>query len=231
MKARPAIVNFSLACLVSCATLLTVLNVRQTFFTPVDSLTTPSDTIHDWRSYTTGGIRTSPASGQLLVITIFSDYECPFCKRLSPQIAKLQRRYGSRLAVIWRQYPAPAGHPFAMTAAAAAICAASENRFEQVHERLFNELTDSSSVALTSLALRAGITDSARFARCLRDANTKAPINRDINEGDRLGIRGTPTLLIDSLKFDGLPADLDKLVRYHMRVAESSSRRIASTAE
>ena len=181
--------------------------------------------VHDWRHPHFTSKRAAPGHYHL------SDYECPCCKRLSPQIAKLQRRYGSRLAVIWRQYPAPAGHPFAMTAAAAAICAASENRFEQVHERLFNELTDSSSVALTSLALRAGITDSARFARCLRDANTKAPINRDINEGDRLGIRGTPTLLIDSLKFDGLPADLDKLVRYHMRVAESSSRRIASTAE
>ncbi|HEY6080516.1 MAG TPA: thioredoxin domain-containing protein, partial [Polyangiaceae bacterium] len=54
-----------------------------------------------------------------VVIQVFSDFQCPFCKRVSPTLGELEQEFGGSLRIVWRHLPLPF-HPHAQLAAEAA---------------------------------------------------------------------------------------------------------------
>jgi protein-disulfide isomerase len=65
-----------------------------------------------------GPVRGSPNA--LVTIIEFSDFECPFCKRVQPTLQALRDKYGTKLRIVWRNEPLPF-HPAAEPAAEAAL--------------------------------------------------------------------------------------------------------------
>jgi hypothetical protein len=62
------------------------------------------------------------------------------------------------------------------------------------------------SVATTSfvgVARSAGANDTGKFAACMRDPASSAIVDSGVAAGRRLGIDGTPTLLVNGWKYDG----------------------------
>jgi protein-disulfide isomerase len=76
-----------------------------------------------------------------------------------------------------------------------------------MHELLFSHMRsyDLRRPTWGELAARAGIVDTVAFTTCLHDDGVLAEVRRDITDGARLGLRGTPLVLVDSLLFRGLP--------------------------
>lgn len=198
-----------------CAVALTATNVRRVFFPPRWALTLPDDTIQDWRSYASGGVSVGSAEPRVTIV-VFSDYQCPACRRLYLQIAQLRVRYPGALAVVWRQFPLQ-GHPFAALAARAAVCAEQQGRFEAMHALLFIKAESLQTFRWTGAALAAGVRDSTAFTECLDSRQAADAIERDVAAGRVLGVPGTPTILLDSLLFLGAPRDLSRLVRQQLR--------------
>ena len=85
----------------------------------------------------------APSKGRAdapLVMVVFSDFQCPFCKRVEPTLAELEKHYGKKLRVVWKNYPLPF-HPDAEPAAEAAMAADAQGKFWPMHDKLFENNT------------------------------------------------------------------------------------------
>jgi protein-disulfide isomerase len=111
-----------------------------------------------------------PAEGDVTVTTVlieFSDYECPFCRRHARTVQpELLRRFVSNAKVRLMFVNNPlAIHRNAPLMATAGICAHQQQRFWEMHDRLFmGEVIDKKESALR-VAEELGI-DMDRFALC-----------------------------------------------------------------
>ena len=150
-----------------------------------------------------------------ITVTEFSDFQCPYCRRLAKDLTLLRAKYAPQVRVSYRHYPIESRHPHARVAAAAAECSRSEGMFESMHDLLFAIGDSIGLVPWGNLAERAGMKDSARFLACMRDPAIAARIDVDIADGKRLSMRGTPLVMLNEWRTDGAPpfAVLDSVVR------------------
>jgi predicted DsbA family dithiol-disulfide isomerase/uncharacterized membrane protein len=126
-----------------------------------------------------------------VTIVAFTDFECPFCRKLHPVLDELVEEHPGRVRVVRKMKPL-AGHPGALPAAKAFVCAPEQAR-EALADHLYaaetHELTDKRLVALAD---KLGLGDRAAFAACLDTPATKAAIDRDVALFEKLGGRGLP---------------------------------------
>lgn len=177
--------------------------------------------VSDWRAYSLFGDRMGPANGRI-VITVFSDYQCPFCRSLAADLAAMRTQWPQDLVVVYRHFPL-SFHAHAREAAAAAICASSDGKFATLHDVLFHEQDALGDNSWGKFALMAGIKDTAGFRTCMAAPSTRAVITRDSVDGARLGVHGTPTFLLNEYRFTGSPG-IDTLRAFVSRELSRSPR-------
>lgn len=143
------------------------------------------------------GAATAPVT-----IVEFTDYECPFCRtHFDSTLEPLLARYGDRVRYAVKNYPIGSLHPRAFQAAEAAECAAEQGRFWPYHDRLFrSRVLD--RARLDTLARQTGL-DAARFARCVDSRAMSLRVQRDVADGNALGVGGTPSFFINGSKVEG----------------------------
>ena len=98
-------------------------------------------------------------------------------------------------------FPLPM-HSQAMKASEAALCAGDQERFWEMHDRLFANQNALSPEALLGHAEALGL-DTARFKECLDSEKHAAQIKTTIAEGQKVGITGTPGVLFGFIEADG----------------------------
>jgi protein-disulfide isomerase/uncharacterized membrane protein/peroxiredoxin len=136
----------------------------------------------------------------------FSDFQCPFCKRLAGSLHQLHEEYPDQVRVVFLQFPmdlacnaAPlkkSMHPEACAAAYAAICAGDQGKFVQAHDALFQEQGRLGEPLYASLPGRIGL-DGGRYDACRRDPATRERVLTDTKLGAKAGIDGTPNLVLN----------------------------------
>ena len=77
-----------------------------------------------------------PADAKLTLVE-YGDYECPHCGRAYPIVKAVQKRLGSRLRFVFRNFPLNNAHPHAQAAAEAAEAAAAQGKFWEMHDAIF----------------------------------------------------------------------------------------------
>ena len=171
----------------------------------------------DWGSYVRGGNRIGSATAHAVLVE-FADFECPACRALDKRLMAIRQKYPNDFAIVYRHYPL-AMHRFAEQAAVASECAAHEGRFTALHDSLFAHPDSIGLKSWRKFATGAGVRDSLAFDRCLSDSSVAARVESDRRAGDSLGVRGTPTVLINGVKFTGVPTtnQLDSLVQAALR--------------
>jgi protein-disulfide isomerase len=137
-------------------------------------------------------------------------------------LKEIRRRYPERVAIIFRYFPLPA-HQFATAAALAAECAAKQHAFEAYHNALFSSQELIGHRSWAEYARDAGVSDADAFGACLAASDVLGLVQRDRAAGKKLGVGGTPTLLINDLEVLGYPGP-DKLMAM-VRSALGTSRR------
>jgi protein-disulfide isomerase len=175
----------------------------------------------DWLTYSETGHRLGPENGRVVIVE-FSDFQCPACAMFEKRLADLRRRHPNDLKLIYRHFPLEK-HPFAAEAAHASECASSQGRFEAMHDALFAGRDSLGERSWSNFASAAGVGDLLKFEACMADSSAVAPVRRDVEAGKRLGIRGTPTLLLDGHRINGvLPLDtLDAMIQRALRDASA----------
>lgn len=133
-----------------------------------------------------------------VAIVEFTDYQCPFCKRLFddafPQIKKEYIDTG-KIKYIVRDFPLYSIHPQAAKAAEAASCAKDENKFWEYHDKLF---TSQQALQIEDLKRYAGELglNQAAFDTCLDSNKYTDKVKKDQTDGEKLGVRGTPASFV-----------------------------------
>ncbi len=150
-----------------------------------------------------------------VTIIEFSDYECPFCKRSYDNVfSKLEEEYISKgkVRVVFRDYPLPF-HKKAIPAAIAANCAGEQGKYWEVHNFLFENPSKLDAASVISSAAGIGL-DKAKFEACVKDKSKEKEIEKDVEDGQKYGVRGTPSYFI------GKTTDGDEITGTFIRGAQ-----------
>jgi len=152
-----------------------------------------------------------------VTILAFIDFECPFCQESYPIFQEVVERYGPAVRVIFKHLPVPQLHPHALSAHLAATCAREQNKFWPYYDQLFTNklLTDAALITeAQTLAL-----DVNRFQSCWRAKKYEKDIQQDLLDGAELGVRGTPTYIVNQIKLEGVvPKEIwDKVILIELR--------------
>ena len=146
-----------------------------------------------------------------VTIIEFSDYQCPFCGRAEGTVDEVMKEYGNKVRLVYRDFPLPM-HPLARPASEAANCANAQGKFWEYHAKLFANQTALAEDKLKEYAKDVGL-DAAKFDQCLKDKPFKAAIDKDVADGEKVGVNGTPAFFINGRMLSGaLPLDKFKEV-------------------
>jgi protein-disulfide isomerase len=201
-----------------CAVLISAVAIRRA--PTVAAARSLVETERDWANYAGGGHSMGEASAAVTIIE-FSDFQCPFCRRFATYRDSLQT-LGVDVRVVYRHFPIPT-HQFAAAAARASECAANQGRFEAMHNALFGRQDSIGVASWWRFAQDAGVADSTAFELCMRSSATIKTITDDSIAAAKLGVSGTPTLLIHDVRVNGAPT-FDSLLAYIRRAAQDGSR-------
>jgi len=136
-----------------------------------------------------------------VVMQIFSDFQCPFCKKAEEQLGQVSKAYGDKIKMVWRHKPLPMHKdaPLASEAAQEAYKQKGNTAFWAFHDRLFKEQGSSPEAiqrpALEKYAEEAGL-DMGKFKKALDTNSNKAFVDSESAVADRAGISGTPAFVI-----------------------------------
>ncbi|PYM41006.1 MAG: disulfide bond formation protein DsbA [Candidatus Rokuibacteriota bacterium] len=147
------------------------------------------------------GVDRHPSQGSdtaVLTLVEFSDYQCPFCglyvRETSSQIRRDYVETG-KLKYVFRNFPLEAIHGDAFKAAEAAHCAGEQGKYWEMHDRLFANQRALGGAQLPVHAQALGLTAQA-FGECLDSGKYAAEIRKDLEDGQKAGVRGTPTFFL-----------------------------------
>ncbi len=138
----------------------------------------------------------------------FSDYQCPFCKRAFdetyPEMKKLAEE--GKIRLIFKDYPLPF-HEQADEAAVAASCAGQQDKYWQMHDKLFQTQTTWSGntdpyTVFKGYAKELGL-NAGKFDKCIVDPAVAKEVQDDANEGSAAGVSGTPTFYVNGIQLVG----------------------------
>jgi protein-disulfide isomerase len=107
------------------------------------------------------------------------------------------------------------GHVLACTAARAAICAGKQNKFWEMHDRIFDGQDSLSAPGIEQFAGAIGL-DAGQYQACLKDPATEQQLQKEIQWGDLIQLQSTPTLIVNGRRLSGArsPQDLEALLKH-----------------
>ncbi|MGA2986765.1 MAG: thioredoxin domain-containing protein [Terriglobia bacterium] len=140
----------------------------------------------------------------------YGDYECPHCGRAYPIVKQIQKHFGKRLRMVFRNFPLSEMHPHAEGAAEAAEFAGAQGKFWEMHDLLFENQDRLGATVYVKLAQELDLPATA-LLKALEGETYRVRVRTDFTGGVRSGVNGTPTFFINGHRHDG-PFDFADLV-------------------
>ena len=146
-----------------------------------------------------------------VTIVEWSDFQCPFCSRVEPTLKQITDTYKDDVRIVWRNEPL-SFHPNALPAAKAAMAAARQGKFWQMHDLMFAHQQDLSDAKYEEWAKQIGV-DVARWKKDKESPEIAAQIQKDASYGQSVGADGTPSFFVNGRFISGaMPFDSFKTV-------------------
>ena len=141
-----------------------------------------------------------------ITVVEFSDFQCPYCVKFAEQIyPQFKREYldTGKAKLIFRNYPIFQAHPQAMQAAQAALCVYEQggnSSYFTYHEKLF---ANSESLTIENLN-EWSQTQGYNITSCLASQSSRIDILKDMDDGTKIGVKGTPSFVINGKFIEGV---------------------------
>ena len=160
-----------------------------------------------------------------ILLVEYSDFECPFCKPFQLTMQQIMKDYGNKVAWIYRHYPL-SFHTKAQGTAEASECVAEiagNDAFWKFSDLVFERMPDLELSQLPDLVSELGY-DVTKFNKCLNSQKYKNLVTKQLEEGTKAGIQGTPGTVIitksgkrdligGALPIDQVKAQIDALLK------------------
>ena len=137
-----------------------------------------------------------------VTIVEMSDFECPYCARVQPTLAKIREVYKDNVRIVWKHLPLQELHANALSAAVAAEAANKQGKFWEYHDKLFTSQRKFGPADLRQYAVELGL-DMSKFDADVADPATTNRITDDAAEAAALGVTGTPGFFINGRFLNG----------------------------
>jgi protein-disulfide isomerase len=141
-----------------------------------------------------------PADARITLVE-FSDFECPFCSAAVKQVDIVMAAYPKDVKLIYKQFPLSM-HPHAQFAAEASLAAREQGKFWEMYELLFKNFQRLSRANVMLWAKQAGL-DVAKFQADIDSRKFKAVVDKDLADGEAVGVYGTPAFYINGKQYNG----------------------------
>ncbi len=157
------------------------------------------------------------------VVTVvnYGDYECPDCHRRHRAVEKMFDQLVDSVRFVYRHFPLVNVHPRALRAAEAAEAAAAQNKFWEMHRRLYTQPDKLNDRHLRHYAKEIGL-DLNRFDREMAGGVYSAQILDSYYNGINDGITGVPTTFINGELYAMSGVELLSVVKTILKQNESS---------
>jgi protein-disulfide isomerase len=161
-------------------------------------------------------------------ITEYADYQCPFCQTFATlQMPTIEERLIKTGRLRWRYRDFPLQqHPFSRVAAPSAACADDQGKFWQQHEQIYNGQAEWSGARDAAPIFRqyaqANGLDLGKYDACMSGHIHAGRIQASLEEGMRVGVQSTPTLMIGNRLYQGR-FDSDAITRLVDSLAPKTS--------
>ncbi|MCX6793182.1 MAG: thioredoxin domain-containing protein [Candidatus Falkowbacteria bacterium] len=152
-----------------------------------------------------------------LTIVEFADFACPYCKASYPGLRELATVYKDKVKVVFRDWP---GHTNSLSLALAAHCSGEQGKFWEMHDKLYASQSTSFGADkndLATLVAELGIYNE-QFQSCFDNQKYLFRVQKNIADGQDLGIKGTPTWFFNGNKVEGelSQQDLEKIIKQYV---------------
>lgn len=148
----------------------------------------------------------------------FGDFQCPPCGALHPVLKTMEQEFGSRLRIIFREFPLVPAHQHAMAAARSAEAAGLQGKFWEMHDLIYESQATWSNAfdvrpIFEGFATKIGL-NLEKFKRDLSSEAVAQRIFLDGKRGRSMGVQGTPTMFMNGreVPFESLPAEKLRVV-------------------
>lgn len=138
-----------------------------------------------------------------VTVVEFSDFQCPFCARAAETVSELKKKYGDKVRIAFRHFPLPM-HKDARGAAEASLCVNDQGggKFWKYHDILFKNQDKLDAANLAKFAKEAGA-DEKKFKECVDGKKFAAAVQKDMEYGEKVGVKSTPTFFINGQLLSG----------------------------
>lgn len=138
-----------------------------------------------------------------VTIIEFSDFECPFCAKGKDLVTEISKKYGKKVKIAFKHFPLPF-HKRAKAASNASMCvhAQKKDAFWKMHDELFDNQQELTTEGIEKMAGKMGI-DMAKFKECVSKGEFMAYIDKNIEEGKKVGVKSTPTFFVNGRIISG----------------------------
>lgn len=136
-----------------------------------------------------------------IVMVEYSDLECPFCKRIHPDLVKLYNENGGKVAWVYRHFPL-SFHPKAQKSAEATECVTEElgqEGFWKMADAIVDKMPAMELTELPSIAASVGANETT-VKQCIDSGKTAQAVKDDQEEGTKIGVQATPTTVFYNMK-------------------------------
>lgn len=158
---------------------------------------TPNQSPSDSTTTTKPNVKTSSP----VILEEYGDYQCPPCGLLYPELKQIEHEYGAQLKIVFHHFPLTKTHKNALAAAHAAEAARNQNKFWEMHDRLYrnqNEWKDLDDPLPTLISYARQLNLKVeQFTNDMSSNLVDQRITADIQRGTVAGVTGTPTVFID----------------------------------
>jgi protein-disulfide isomerase len=151
--------------------------------------------------------------GAPVVVVLFSDFECPYCKEEAKSLrSNLLATYPKEVRLYFKDLPLIQIHPWAMPASLAGRCIFRQNpgAFWEFHDWIYEHQGEINADNLKSkiLEFAKGVKDidTMQLERCMDSKATAPEIEKSVAEAKALGVSATPTLFVNGRQLVGQQA-------------------------
>ncbi len=131
-----------------------------------------------------------------VTITVFFDFQDPYSMKLQPTLEEVLKAYPTDVRINFINFPLPHIHKQARNAVKAALAARDQGKYWDMHDILFKNYNKLTEDKFTELAEQIGL-DVRKFTLDFKSNKYDAQINEDITRGSGIGVKGTPTIIIN----------------------------------
>ncbi len=173
-----------------------------------------------WKAEVHGHEPIKGKADALVTIIEFSDFQCPFCSKVNPTMAKIVEKYGNDVRIVWKNNALPF-HKRALPAAVAGIAAQKEGKFWEMHDKLFANQRALEDADLEKYASELGL-NAANFKKALEAQTGKELVDKDMDLAQKVNARGTPNFFVNGRNLRGAVPfeDFDALIEEELAKAK-----------